>query len=202
LDIDIIVQCDIKELWNIDFYYQGKEYALAANKGASLTCNYEHYERFKKLNLSPDHLYFNSGILVINCDKWRKDNIFRELLKVAKKIKFKLIAADQDILNIYFDCNNYVHFSGSYNNAPDYNEVCANYNPKILHYASTKPWIECNTFKSENFWAVARRTPYYEQILYKFINKEWNNARKITITTEPKLFAAWVRSKSEEKNKL
>jgi lipopolysaccharide biosynthesis glycosyltransferase len=164
MDVDIIVNCDIKELWDIDFHCEGKEYAIAAIKG------YKNNEN-SRLNLSANHCYFNSGLLVVNCDKWRKDKIFQELLEIARHTLIKLKYADQDVLNIYFD--NYLPFDETYNSQPYFvKEECKEtYNPKCYHFTQEKPWLKKDCFKNEIFWKYAEKTPYYEQLIYNINNK-------------------------------
>jgi lipopolysaccharide biosynthesis glycosyltransferase len=172
MDVDIIVQCDIKELWNNDFHHEGKEYAIAAIKGV-VNSAYS-----KRLGLSPEHLYFNNGILLLNCVKWQKDNIAQDILRMAKETKLKFICPDQDALNIFFDDNNYIPVSGPYNSSPENARDKSNFNPKIIHYETKKPWVDATYFKAEVFWEYAKKTPYYEHLLYKLENKMWDKEKR------------------------
>jgi lipopolysaccharide biosynthesis glycosyltransferase len=162
MEVDIIVNCDIKELWDIDFHYDGKEYALGAMKGWK-----PNDDDIKNLAISPKHKYFNSGILILNCDKWRTEKITDKLINRAKESKIKLRYPDQDLLNIYFDNNNYVPFDAIYNYQPAFSKENENFCPKMIHYTREKPWENEDCFFSELFWIYAKRTPYYAFFRHK-----------------------------------
>ena len=54
------------------------------------------------------------------------------------------------------------------------NQYLKAYNsPKILHYCGhEKPWTHPHYTKSYIWWEYARKTPFYEQIIYKNIKNE------------------------------
>jgi lipopolysaccharide biosynthesis glycosyltransferase len=179
MDIDIIVNCNIKELWDIDFTINEKEYALAAALDAQKPTE-ELSEHIKNnLKLSPNHQYFNNGLLVMNCDKWREEKIAQKLLKISRESKITFLYPTQDVFNIYFDNNNYVPFDNSYNSMPFYIKPNDEYNPKCLHYVMLKPCLNCTSLKSEVFWKYARKTPYYEQFLIWLINENIDDANRV-----------------------
>lgn len=86
LDCDIIVRSSLKELYNLDIgdNYFGVVPDLSSHKHA------------KRLDLET---YYNAGIMVINADKWRKDNITEMLFKWIDENNEKIVLHDQDILN-------------------------------------------------------------------------------------------------------
>jgi lipopolysaccharide biosynthesis glycosyltransferase len=164
MDIDIIVNCDIKELWDVDFSPlqngdgQGERtYALAAAKG------YKNGYAIKNLGISPEHRYFNAGLLVLNCKMWRENNLTAKLIHLATNTTARLQCADQDIFNIFFDNNNYVAFDRAYNFSPKYHYDTENF--KIIHYCFDKPWENRDCTCSEYFWRIAEKTPYYQQLV-------------------------------------
>ena len=93
LDVDLIVRDDITELWNTDI---STEYAAAVqdlgieSKGIYLR---------KTLNMPEKEPYFNSGVLLINLNKWRDDSIGSKVLNFIKDNTSKVIYPDQDGLN-------------------------------------------------------------------------------------------------------
>jgi lipopolysaccharide biosynthesis glycosyltransferase len=180
MDVDIIVNCDIKELWNIDFRYQGKEYALAATKGWKPSD-----DDIKNLNISSEHKYFNNGLLILNCDKWREEKIADKLINIAKESKIKFRYPTQDLFNSYFDNNNYVPFDAIYNYQPAFFKKKEDYQPKIIHYTREKPWENEDCPFLDPFWKYARKTPYYEFFTCK-LNKN---------ILAKKNFAAGLRNK-------
>jgi lipopolysaccharide biosynthesis glycosyltransferase len=180
MDIDIIVNCDIKELLDIDFHYKGKEYALAVALDTLKPTDElsEHIQN--KLKLSPDHVYFNNGFMVINCNKWREDKIAKKLLKIARESEVTFLYPTNDVFNIYFDNNNYVPLDDRYNSMPFYIKDTDGYNPKCLHYVMKKPWIDYSCYQSNAFWKVAVKTPYLEQILSILVDAKLAETEKVT----------------------
>jgi lipopolysaccharide biosynthesis glycosyltransferase len=167
IDLDIIVNSDIKELWNIDI----KKYALAACPDISMN-NLPHYIH-DILKLSNNHIYFNGGLLILNCDKWRKENIIKKVFNILRKQENNFIWGDQDILNLCFDNNKYLAIEEIYNSVTTcHTEEKEMYNPKCFHFAGKiKPWLfDC--FQSEVFWKFAQKTPYYEVILQQYKNNK------------------------------
>lgn len=106
LDTDIFVQTSLSELYYMDM--QEKVVAFAPNG------NVENELQNERLNLSKEHVYFNAGVMLIDCDKWRKLNILDKTIKIAKE-KYEILKwADQDMLNIIFE-NNYLLLSPKWN---------------------------------------------------------------------------------------
>lgn len=88
LDCDVIVNSDIKELFDIDL----KDNVIGAVA-----------ERFNGRMISlgyPDKPYFNSGVLVVDLQNWISENITEKTLDFIFKNPDKLIFWDQDALNI------------------------------------------------------------------------------------------------------
>ena len=76
LDCDIVIKKSIRELWNLDL--QGKII------GALMDAFSRYYR--KNIDLEPNDIMFNSGVMLIDLEKWRRDDIEDKLLKfiVAK----------------------------------------------------------------------------------------------------------------------
>lgn len=92
LDSDLIVCRDVGPLWmtNID--------------GHALAAVSDRPEGRCVLDRSiPAGRFFNSGVLLVNLDRWRRSGAPQHLIKLAEEYKGKLIWWDQDILNaVYF----------------------------------------------------------------------------------------------------
>ena len=75
IDGDVIIQKDLTELYYTDI----KQYSLAAvrDMGGELLQKFN-----EKVGVSK---YFNSGVMLLNLERWRKDNISEKLI-LAKKI--------------------------------------------------------------------------------------------------------------------
>ncbi len=173
LDVDIIVQGDLVELYNEDFegYHLGAVPAYSENM-------FLHQE---ELGLSKEHKYFNAGILLIDCKYFRENNITDILIKETLRIKPDL--QDQDMFNIYFE-KDYKVLDCKYNVTSkmyEYNKVAFNQkiqlaleNPFIIHYIIRKPWADPSTIFVEYFWQYASKTKFYKIILLEYLSKSFD----------------------------
>lgn len=92
LDPDLIVNKDIKELYDINL----DNYCFAA----STHIYSSFFRRFNELRLDvEDIIYINSGVLLMNLDNIRKLNINENIIyKYINKNRKKLLLPDQDII--------------------------------------------------------------------------------------------------------
>ncbi|HHF6477914.1 TPA: glycosyltransferase, partial [Haemophilus influenzae] len=71
IDVDTLTNSSLQELWNIDI----TNYYLAACRETFIDVKNEAYK--KTIGLEGD-FYFNAGILLINLNKWKEENIFQK----------------------------------------------------------------------------------------------------------------------------
>jgi lipopolysaccharide biosynthesis glycosyltransferase len=175
LDVDTIIFSDIAELYGEDL----ENYSLGAVYDVFVNENKKKFRSIKtKLQLAEDHKYFNSGVLLIDCKKWRTDNTIEGLLETEKLYRGLLTYNDQDVLNKYFS-ENYKLLDIKYNYVTGYvsyckshgNEKCEYFRKKIVvrHFNSQlKPdTIENYDYCPENFvdfWKFAKMTLFYEEM--------------------------------------
>ena len=166
LDSDIIVCEDLTELYNtdIDNLYAGvvSVYKYFFKNIRNLNDNKiisEEYlvNKLKILNKS----YFNAGILLLNLNKMREDNIQEKAFKFLFE-NYPLLYQDQDILNSLF--NNKAKFLDRRYNVY-YRHFLHNKPTTILHFAGEqKPW---NFYKLnegfELYWKYFKLTPFYNE---------------------------------------
>lgn len=94
LDGDIIVMDSLNELWATDMH----DKAIAAVPD-SYNNKIEHYNR---LHYPQPMGYFNAGVLLINLDYWRTNNVVSAFCQYASANPDSLNCHDQDILNYIF----------------------------------------------------------------------------------------------------
>jgi lipopolysaccharide biosynthesis glycosyltransferase len=174
LDVDTIVFSDIAELYseNLENYSLGAVYDVFVNE------NKKKFKSIKaKLQLSESHKYFNAGVLLIDCKKWRTNSTTEELLKTEKLYKELLTYNDQDVLNKYFS-DNYKLLDIKYNYVTGYapycrshgNEKCEYFRKNIVvrHFTGPKPdTFICFDNHIENFtdfWNFAKMTLFYDEM--------------------------------------
>jgi len=126
LDGDIIINCDILEFekFDIDAYYiaavNDDNVYLASEVGKSI------------------EQYFNSGVMKINLQKWREENISEKVYEYIISPMNKKNTVDQDPLNVILG-DNWLKLNRAYNFMPVNHTSIKE--PKLIHYAyKDKPW--------------------------------------------------------------
>ncbi|MDQ0205181.1 glycosyltransferase family 8 protein [Pectinatus haikarae] len=155
LDTDVICVGEIAELFTLDMH--------KAIVGVIPDFEPVRLKRTQELKLK-DHLYFNSGVMLIDAEKWLGNRITELLLQVINEHK-KLL--DQDILNLVFSKKPHFYLDEMYNSIglwcePD--NIIKDRLPqiKLIHFANhPKPW--------NILWQYEKR-PYMENI-YKDYEK-------------------------------
>lgn len=149
LDGDIICADSLRPLYETDL----KDSSLAAAHDER-NCDSESFQRLK---YPMKNGYFGAGVLLINVDYWRKNNIQQKTLDFVLSNKEICVWHDQDALNkilngtvkfCHIKYNVYEHLYENENNYPasfDTEIKEAVGNPVIIHFCSgRKPW----TFES------------------------------------------------------
>jgi lipopolysaccharide biosynthesis glycosyltransferase len=99
LDSDIVVSGDVSNLWEIDI----KDNYLLAVQDHEVFCPYVSSPNgllnWKELGFASDSKYFNAGVLVLNLEKWRSDDMCTKALDYLAKNRQYIRWHDQDILN-------------------------------------------------------------------------------------------------------
>jgi lipopolysaccharide biosynthesis glycosyltransferase len=90
IDTDILLRVDVAELFqlNLDGFIIG----------AVPDVNNRAFNKI--LNLPPPYNYLNSGVLLIDCVQWKRNQMTQRLLDVSIKREKDLIYVDQDTFNI------------------------------------------------------------------------------------------------------
>ena len=132
MDVDMIVCTYISDLWHTDL----DTHPAAAVRDRSLTVSSEWggITNYKELNLDPSTPYFNSGLLLLNLDVWRRDNILQKVIKaINSNIKYAKFP-DQYGINVVL-ANEIMEL--------DYKWNCYSYlkekHPYIIHFIGKKP---------------------------------------------------------------
>ena len=184
LDVDIIVNLDIAELYaqNINGHVIGSPFGECA-----VYHNYGILTK-KTLGIDLEHNYFCSGVLLIDCKKWRENNITQKLKDIYDEYKDRMVHNDQDLLNILFSINKYSSLDTKFNYIIQYSPTK---NPNVIyHYdGPTKPWhfppnMKTNVIKYiDIWWDYAKRTPFYEELQkgYKYNTPEVVYELKLSI---------------------
>ena len=111
----------------------------------------------------PREVYFNAGILVMNLDVMRRENLQEQFANLLEKVTYR-VAQDQDYLNVI--CyGKTVILDKTWNRTP---MPCADRSvtPKIAHYKiNFKPWKFDDLPYGELFWQYAKNTDHFDSIM-------------------------------------
>lgn len=123
LDLDLWIEQDISELWNIDI----TNYAIAAAVDVNVRKFYLPY-------IPNINVYINSGVLLMNLDYMREHNMVEQFHKLLNT--WKLAFPDQDVLNrVCYGAVKYL--SHKWNSGV----LCGEHpSPMITHHSTIKPW--------------------------------------------------------------
>ena len=156
LDCDVIVKTSLKELFSIDI----SENSILMVKDAVSE------NEAKRLNL-PN--YYNAGVMLINLDFWRKNDVQNKLFEFAKNNKDIILWQDQDVINCVLNDSikelpnkfNYQYFLYKEVDFEEYK------NCTILHIAGAfKPWLTpLEHFVYDEYYFYLSFTPNKDKIL-------------------------------------
>lgn len=153
LDCDTIIVSDLEKLWKIsvDGY---------ANLGVLDTARV-----FAKQEamLERDSYYFNSGVMIINCDEWKSKKIFEKMKKFEYEQNNVSVFGDQRLLNAISAKNTKI-ISPAYNLTSELLRFSYNKIIKIM---------QCNDFYSEKDIQEAIDNPVIIHFSGRSIDRPW-----------------------------
>lgn len=195
LDCDLIVLGDIAHMMEIelDGYYIGgvQDFGIMRRylKEASEKPEKQFYDYAKNtLKMKNPYSYINTGVLIFNVELMVKDDIFSRYLELIAQIGHLLKSSDQCLINAAcsgkiksidwswnFQWYLSVAFKNLQNELPPDSYVQhqkAQSDIKIMHYVSNqKPWNAPDGRGAHYFWEFARKSPYYEKLIFEMIRQ-------------------------------
>ena len=153
LDCDVIIKSSLKELFLSDI----------KDKSVLMVPDSESEKEAKRLGTN---LYFNAGVMLINLDFWRKNNIENALFSYSQEHTDTILWQDQDVVNVVLQENigelnkkwNYQYFQYEEINDKELMNSC------IIHLAGRfKPWL------------MPFEHPVYELYYYYLSFTDWRN---------------------------
>ena len=165
MDCDVIVDMDISELWKIDLREKSMAVVLDV-----WTLNYieKNEQLSKRMSMLWDSLhvpydsYFNSGVLLLNTDKLKKNyDLCSSAIDFFKKYNRVVLLPDQDYLNYLF-VEDRIVIEEKFNSIRTENITKENYKNKIWHLAGgAKPYrVYSRPYVDELYWKYFAMTPY------------------------------------------
>lgn len=174
LDCDVIVNDPLDELFKMDF--NGKAVAgvidpQTYNKDVFVRLGYDYSER-----------YICAGVLLMNLDSWRENNLSARVINYMKENPDKISFLEQDAIN-YLCCDNKIILSPLYGAQTTFflsEEFLFEHldlmqrlidKPAIVHYAGYAPWIYCKNKSMHSYlwWNTYKTLKAFPQIRINYV---------------------------------
>lgn len=187
IDVDVILQDDIYKLYEINL--KGKTIGACIDLIMNGWCNQDDNMKehiLSTLKLKDKNKFFQCGVLLIDCERYRNNECERRLLELMKFIPMK--TADQDLFNVVFEDDvelidpawNYENYCTLLESVKRFEAMDAwaqeaylkaRQTPKIIHFIGPdKPWTNPMAYYASKWWEHVRQTPFYEEIILSLIN--------------------------------
>ena len=137
LDSDVFVNCSLTALWNTDL----SPHLLGAISRATIEWSLDK-DLLPELGLSLNDPHLNSGILLIDLERWRNEEVTERCLAFLETYRERIASHDQTALNYFFSTKHY-HLPPKYNTPiyPSEPSIANNVPEGIIHFVgSPKPW--------------------------------------------------------------
>ncbi|MBQ7173695.1 MAG: glycosyltransferase family 8 protein [Clostridia bacterium] len=159
LDADVVLNDDITGLYDQEL---GDNLVGAASD--AIVYGHPDFVQYAKGSLGIDAMkYFNSGVLLMNLDEFRRQKIGERFVELLNKYHFDTICPDQDYLN-HLCRGQVLYLDKGWNKMSldeDYDGV-----PHLIHYNMFyKPWQYDDICYESYFWKFAKETAFYDEIL-------------------------------------
>ena len=186
LDCDIIVKKSIRELWNLDLHQKTIE---------ALMDVFSKYYRVN-IDLKENDVMFNSGVMLIDLDKWKKDNVEDKLLHFITKKKGRIQQGNQGALNAVLSHDTYcfeprfnsvtIFYDFNFKEMMIYRRPPRFYTEKQMKEAVENPFIIhfTTSFKSVRAWVKGCEHRYADEWM-KYKNMSPWNDRKLWDDNRP-----------------
>lgn len=204
LDCDILVNQSIRELWNLNLH------------GKTIGALMDAFSKLYRANidLKPNDIMFNSGVMLIDLHRWKEDKIEDKLMHFIANKHGKIQQGDQGALNAVLSHDIYcfeprfnsvtIYYDFSYDEMLIYRKPPMFYSreqvkeavecPAIIHFTtsflSRRPWVQGCEHKYVGEWMKYKKmSPWANTTLWR--NKR-NNKIKGLYTSLIKCFPRTV----------
>ena len=147
-----------------------------------------------------DYNFFNAGMIVINCDRFRAHCVLDKFISYLHVYDF-VVTQDEDYLNLI--CKDRVHWLDQRWNTEIFGDIPYPIEEaNILHYIMTsKPWHYGDCRHGDIFWNYAAQTSVYDEI--KDVLKAYTDEeRERDRVSGEKLLALAIKETNREDNYL
>lgn len=151
LDCDLVVTTDLSRLWDADL--AGRHALAVQDQSVPMVSSPDGVAVHRELGLAPDAKYFNAGVMVVNLELWRRDDVAARALEYLRRHRDTVVFLDQEALNAVLSgrwgeldprWNRIANPRGAPTRAPE---------PWIYHFTgSLKPWVYPGPLRSHSLY--------------------------------------------------
>lgn len=177
-DVDVLFRGDVSALLGFDLSDSDLAAVAAERNTPEMACHPYHPE-------NANEFVFWSGLLVFNCDRWRKRGLFSSCVNVLREHRDKLRFFDLETLNMV--CRNIVRLpleycvleslsrGGALGDAAEYSWLSKTYldaeldrarsSPVIVHYTGINPkiWNRRREDIPDYYWRYIESSPFFRR---------------------------------------
>lgn len=138
------------------------EHGIAAAPDMGLRSYVNESRHRRRLGLPEEHVFFNNGVMLIDCRWWRSERALSSILSIARACRRRVRFPTQDPMNVFFSPNRYARLSTRYNCMPFWGRPPAD--ALVIHFTGEKPWEDSALPSANLFRHYADRGPCAEAI--------------------------------------
>ena len=157
IDSDVVVEANIEDLWaqSLDGF------PLAAVRERTVSCPVAGVGEWEALGLDPDEAYFNSGVLLMDLEQWRREGIHTDAIEyLSDPMHYLINPSDQEALNAVL-CGRWKQLDPRWNGLYYFpKEVLEEVS--LSHFAGSHPWLAASAHPAEaEFFRYLRASGWY-----------------------------------------
>jgi lipopolysaccharide biosynthesis glycosyltransferase len=188
LDVDMLMLSDVEDLWSVDISHY-LHAAVMDPRVKSFDNSWGGVLNYKELQFAPETMYFNSGLIVFNLDKFREGNYGQKILQCIIDNEKYAQYPDQYGFNVV-TADQWLPLDSRWNSFAD------NYieKPFLIHFIGRKPIYKTYSFSREYreiFFDYLKETPWADFKIIgegkRYYKKAFNILGKIPLFIKKKL---------------
>ena len=186
LDSDVLVEEDISKLWDYSTFQ--RSLLAVQDDGCPTVGSQWGLPNYAELSLEPDTMYFNSGVLVFDLERWRERQITARIIKYVETCAHHMRFVEQEAMNAVL-IDDWGALDRRWNQlvSPWEGHNRKRYERGILHFVSPhKPWTPKGVHWTNPLYdGYLRRSGWYRMLSW------WQFYLPLTVQ---RAFVRWARA--------
>jgi lipopolysaccharide biosynthesis glycosyltransferase len=160
---------------------QDKIFGAVIDFAEVFSCEWSGVPNYRELGFAPDTKYFNSGLMVIDLDKWRNEHVTHRVIQCMHENLDHVNLADQYGLNVVL-AKDWLELDRRWNNY----SIVDRKDPFIIHFLDIKPIYRSYKLSRDyqaEFYKYLRMTSWKnhrpQSDYWRIVRKIYNKSKKI-----------------------